>query len=282
MRVLPFTIPKPQRDALIFQEDKQASFYDLLHRHKEIQISFIKKGKGTTIVGETINQFKEGDIFVLGGDLPHVFKSNISKSDTSHMVSIFFTEESFGSQFFETEELKSLKPLFKNAENGFKISKPSTSLIHLIENFESASKLKRFINFIEILRLISKSKKHSLSNYNRELGYTDNEGKRMSSVYEFTMTHFRKKISLEDIAKEAAMSKNAFCKYFKKRTRKTYITFLNELRIDEASRLLGSELDWSVAQIAEHCGFRNISNFNRKFKEVKGTSPLKFRKQNYS
>ena len=100
----------------------------------------------------------------------------------------------------------------------------------------------------------------------------------MSAVLEFTMNHFQQEISLSTISQEAAMTKNAFCKYFKKRTNKTYITFLNELRIEEASKLLQVEKDLSITEIAEACGFQNISNFNRKFKQIKGQTPRDFRK----
>jgi AraC-like DNA-binding protein len=92
------------------------------------------------------------------------------------------------------------------------------------------------------------------------------------------MNHFQKEITLDTISQEAAMTKNAFCKYFKKRTNKTYMTFLNELRIEEASKLLQVQKDLSITEIAEACGFQNISNFNRKFRRIKGKTPRDFRK----
>ena len=82
MKVLPFTIPKSKRDSLILQEDKGASFYELLHQHEEFQISYIKEGEGTLIVGDSVNFYSEGDIIVLGENIPHVFKSNLSKEQS--------------------------------------------------------------------------------------------------------------------------------------------------------------------------------------------------------
>jgi AraC-like DNA-binding protein len=129
------------------------------------------------------------------------------------------------------------------------------------------------------LKLLKQSKVEPLSSFISDKKYSDNEGRRMSAVLEFTMNHFQKEISLETISQEAAMTKNAFCKYFKKRTNKTYITFLNELRIEEASKLLQVEKDLSISEIAEACGFQNISNFNRKFRQIKGKTPRDFRKR---
>jgi len=90
VKVLPFKIPKPEQDAIVFQIDDDVSFYDKLHQHKEIQLSLIVEGKGTLIVGDTINHYTNGDILVIGSHLPHVFKSDIVASERSQMLTLFF------------------------------------------------------------------------------------------------------------------------------------------------------------------------------------------------
>ncbi|WP_317124787.1 helix-turn-helix domain-containing protein [Aureibaculum luteum] len=99
----------------------------------------------------------------------------------------------------------------------------------------------------------------------------------MRNVFEFTMTHFNREVTLEKVATIANMTKNAFCKYFKKRTNKTYFQFLSELRIEHASKLLLSETNYSISEIAFESGFKNISNFNRQFKTIKNCSPSKYK-----
>jgi AraC-like DNA-binding protein len=278
MKVLPFTIPKPKRDSLILQENLEPSFYGLLHQHDEFQISYILAGAGTLIVGDTIHNYREGDIFIFDENLPHVFRSDPSTLHFSHMKSVFFTKTTFGSLFFQTEELKPLLSFFKKAENGFKVLSNKKNTHKTFDQLFIASKLDRFILFFQLLKHLNQSKYEPLSSFISERKYSDNEGRRMSAVLEFTMNHFQKGISLNTISQEAAMTKNAFCKYFKKRTNKTYMTFLNELRIEEASKLLQVEKDFSITEIAEACGFQNISNFNRKFKQIKGKTPRDFRK----
>ena len=279
MKALPFTIPKPKRDLLILQEDKEKAFYGLLHQHKDIQISYIVCGEGTLIVGDTFNAYKSGDLVVLGENLAHVFKSDTSKSNKSHMISLFFTSESFGTDFFKIEELKSLQSFFKKAENGFRISSNKKAIIALVKKIETAPKLDRFILFFELLKVINQSKYVTLSAFISSKKYSDNEGRRMSAVYEYTISNFRHPITLESISQQAAMTKNAFCKYFKKRTNKTYITFLNEIRIEESCKLIQNLRELSIAEIAETSGFQNISNFNRKFKQIKGKTPRQFRSE---
>jgi len=278
MKVLPFQIPKPENNALIYQEDKELIFYDKLHQHEEIQVSYIAKGEGTLVVGDTINYYKKGDVLAIGSNLPHVFKSEASTNIQSEMLTLFFSKDAFGKTFFQLEELRELKSFFKKVDYGFKVSPKSKILETLFLQLAKSSKLTRFILLLEILKTLSKSKTQALSSFIYDKKYTDSEGKRMRNVLDFTMQNYHQQISLDDIAQVSAMTKNAFCKYFKKRTNKSYFTFLNELRIENACKLLLSKEGFSIAEIAEKSGFNNISNFNRQFKSIKKRAPSEYRK----
>ena len=277
MKVLPFKIPKPDFDALIFQEDKDILFFDKLHQHEEIQVSLIVEGEGTLIVGDTINYYKTGDILVIGSSIPHVFKSDQASNLKSHMLTLFFTESSFGSVFFNLEELRELKPFFRRSRHGFKVTSHKKTITLLFERLKLGSKFQRFLILLELLQLLSKSGYTSLSSFIYDKAFTDIEGNRMRNVFEYTMNNYNETISLDAISEVANMTKNAFCKYFKKRTNKTYITFLNELRVEHACKLLLTHKDLTVVEIAEMTGFHNISNFNRQFKTVKNMSPTAFK-----
>ncbi len=277
MKVFPFKIPKPEQSALVFQEDLELVFYDKLHQHEEIQISLIVEGEGTLIVGDTINNYKKGEVLILGGNLPHVFKSELNTNTKSHMLSVFFTKDAFGIDFFNLEEMNGLNHFFKKAENGAKISSSIPKITKLFSQLKSNTKFNQFLLLLELLNILTKAKYKNLSSYIYKKEYTDFEGKRMRDIMEFTMNHYQQHISLETVASVANMTKNAFCKYFKKRTNKTYFTFLNELRIEYACKLLNKNKDLSITEIAILSGFNNISNFNRKFKLLKKNSPLQYK-----
>lgn len=277
MKVLPFKIPKPNADALIYQEDRAVIFYDKYHQHEEIQLSYIVEGEGTLVVGDTVNDYKKGDIIVIGSYVPHVFKSDQNATKKSLMLSLFFTKTSFGDSFFNMEELTKLKSFFKRVEHGFKVSSHKQKIQDYFLQLKTQSKFERFLTLLNILNTLTRAKHQSLSTYKHTKHYSDTEGKRMSAVMEYTMNNFQNTIYLNDIAQVSAMTKNAFCKYFKKRTNKTYIQFLNELRIEHACKLLTQEKDLSIAEIAEQSGFSNISNFNRQFKKFKMIKPSQFR-----
>lgn len=279
MKIFPFKIPKPEQDALVYEIDHDPAFYDKLHQHEEIQVSLIVEGEGTLIVGDSVNYYSKNDVLIIGSNIPHVFKSDIKASEISHMLTLFFTKDSFGNDFFDLEELKELQIFFNRAKHGFKPTSKKKGIKDLFLKLEGSSKLGRFIILLRLLKLISESDFVSLSSfiYNKE--YTDNEGNRMRNVLEYTMNNFLYEISLNAISEVANMTKNAFCKYFKKRTNKTYIQFLNELRIEHACRKLLAEKNISIAQIAEQVGFNNMSNFNRQFKKLKKVSPKAYRVQ---
>ena len=278
MKILPFKIPKPNNDTIIYQEDYANVFYDKYHQHEEIQLSFIAQGAGTLVVGDTVNDYKAGDILVIGSYVPHVFRSDITTTKASLMLSLFFTKESFGESFFNLEELQKLNLFFKRATHGFKVISHKQKVQNYFTQLKKASKFERLLILLELLNVLSKVKYQSLSSFVYNKHYTDSEGKRMSSVMEYTMNHYQESIELEAISKVASLTKNAFCKYFKKRTNKTYFQFLNELHIEHASNLLLAQNDLSVAEIAEQSGFNNISNFNRQFKVLKKMTPSQYLK----
>lgn len=273
MKVLPFTIPKHTKDALILQEDLQDAFFGSLHQHPEYQISLVRNGSGNLIVGDGMSHFQSGDVVVLAGNLPHVFNGLATPGEKTHMQTIFFTRDGFGPEFFDTEELRSLKKFFENANLGFKVTDTSGQLQHLFDSIWKAPKLDRFLLFMQLLAQLNRSKHQLVAQTVTGRTYSENEGKRMRKVIEFTLKHYPEKITLDRISMEAAMTKNAFCKYFKGRTRKSYFTFLNEIRIERAQQLLQDEKELTIAEIAESCGFRNISNFNRTFRKIKGNRP---------
>ncbi len=278
MKVLPFKIPKPENATLVIQEDEGAMFYDKLHQHQETQISLIKKGEGTFIIGDHVGEFKQGDIFVIGENLAHVFNNDAIEGSV-HMISLFFMKSSYGDNFFDFPEFKKLEPFFTTSNLGFKIESKQIVIAELIEGLVDQSKLDRFISFMEILKFISEASVTTLSSAIHRKAYGEEEGKRMRNIFDFTLLNFDQTINLDQVADIANMTPNAFCRYFKQRTNKTYINFLLDIRIGNACKLLSKKTDLSIAEVSYKSGFNNLTNFNRKFKSIKGITPSEFRKR---
>ena len=278
MKILPFKIPKPEKEALIYQEDRGEIFYDQLHQHEEIQISYIVKGRGSLIVGDSLTDYKENDVLVIGENVPHAFRSDKNAAPESEMLTLFFTKTSFGKDFFNLTDMNIVDDFFKESEYGMKITSNKTKIITQYNKLRNQNKLRRISSLFNIINHIIQADKTPLSSFVYRKKYTDDEGKRMSAVFEHAIEFFQETITLEDVAEKANMSKNAFCRYFKKHTNKTFFQFLIEVRIENACKLLSNNnKDLTISSISEMCGFQDIANFNRKFKELKGISPSQYR-----
>ena len=278
MQVYPFKIPKKPTENIVLQIDRSVLFYDKLHQHEEIQISHVISGKGKLFVGYTITHYEAGDTIAIGSNLPHLFQSQKSEQE-SHMISLFFLKNSFGDTFFELPEMKELHPFFEAVQFGFSIKHQSYDLSKNFENFSPENKLTLFLQLIELLRLINGQQKTILNDliYNKDL--TKNHGSRLQLVYEYVINNFQEEITLKKVADLVHLSPNAFCRFFKQRSNKSFFTFLKEIRIAHACQLLRDSDELPISEIAAQCGFTTKSNFKKHFKTVKGCSPTNFKKQ---
>lgn len=278
MKVYTFKIPKKPGENISVQSDKGPAFYDKLHQHEEIQISQILEGAGKLIVGDSVHSFKSGDFFIIGSGMSHLFKSAAS-STNSHMISLFFRKDSFGSTFFDIEEMKELQSFFLHAKTGFKVISPNRPFIEDMKGLISSGHFSRFMVLIRLLKKLSESQKTKLSGFVQQKQLSNDHGERLRAVFDYVMKNFNQKIELDTIAKLAHMTPNAFCRFFKERTNKTFFRFLIEVRIEHVCQLLLNHTDMTIVEAANTSGFNSISNFNRKFKEIKGINPTEYLRQ---
>lgn len=276
MKVLPFEISKPIEVNLLVQVDKEILFFDKLHQHKEIQISMILKGNGKLIVGDSIHTYRASDIFVIGGQVPHLFQSTPS-SEHSHMVSLFFTPNSFGRDFFKTPDLEQIVPFFELAPKSFRLKSKIQKAMEIMKQIPFQDKLNRFVSFLKLLEVISCSEVEILTAYVNPKALNSNEGKRLQDVFDYVTKNFQTDIKLKTAASLAYMTPNSFCRFFKQRTDKSFFQFLIELRIAHSCQLLRSNKDLTILEISEESGFKSISNFNKKFKSLKNCTPSHYR-----
>jgi hypothetical protein len=285
MKVLQFTIPVPGENNIILRHDVVPYFYQYLHRHDEIQLTWVLKGEGTLVVDNNMYPFKSNEIYYIGGNLPHVFKcdpiyfSQKSKKKVE-AITIHFNPNGKLSAFFDLAEMKHIQTFLQKHNNGFMIpTEHITDVAHKIQMVFKGKGIDQMLSFIEILKKISSIPKlKELSSTSMLETVSENIGVRLSEIYHFIMANYKNNISLEDVAQKAHMTPQAFCRYFKKRTHHTFISFLNEVRINEACKKLtiedGDRI--SISSVAYNCGFNTVTHFNRVFKSVVGKSPHEY------
>jgi AraC-like DNA-binding protein len=279
MKVIPFSIPKTSREAFRIQADALPYLYDKLHQHPETQIMFIEKGEGTLIAGDYVGRFSAGSLFLIGSSQPHVFRSDdIYYKPKSKLqvnsISIYFDERYAGESFWQLDELQKVHQFLLQSGVGYHIrGKTQSLLIQLIREMVPLKGINKLIQFMQLLKVLSESKDLiPLSVAQVHTNLTVTEGKRMNDILQFTFSQSHRKIKIEEVAEIANLSAEAFCRYFKVRTRKTYTNFLNEVRVSHACKML-IEKRKSIREICYDSGFANLSHFNRTFKKVTGKTP---------
>lgn len=279
---IPFKIQKSSNHALLVQVDEAPFFYSELHYHPEFQITAIVKGEGIFYAGNNMSTFEEKDVFIVGTNVPHLLKcSKIYHSDDSPGVkgiSLFFDKFSFGKHFFEITEMQGLQTLLTDTNRIIKIKGAlKEAIFNKIVTSPTLHNEQLIISFLEILSLLRQAEKTFLNSEQYNLILNTDEGGRLNEVLEYTFQHSKKEIKIEQIAKIAFLSRSQFSYFFKLHTGKTYIQFVNELRIENACILLKNK-HYTIEQICYEVGFQNISNFARHFKKIKGETPSKYRK----
>jgi AraC-like DNA-binding protein len=286
MKALQFTLPVTKNNSVIVQEERLPWFYNHLHRHKEIQITLIIKGEGTLIIGNYIQKFKPGNIFIIGANQPHIFKSDAiyfhkKTKNNVHALTLFFNSFESFKDILSLPEMKEIKKFSEKSSLGMQA--PESEEMKLAKDILKLREVKNGLllaDFIKLLHKFSHLKKWKmLSTEYSVLPISDYEGLRMNDIYQYTMENYTKKIKLQQIADVSHLSIPAFCRYFKRHTNKTYITFLNEIRINNACNNIIDGSFKSISSIAYDNGFDNITTFNRLFKRFIGISPTKYSKK---
>ena len=265
-----------QESSFVAQTHRTPNFEMPWHQHIEYELILFTEGAGLSFIGNYVGEFETGDVFFLGSNLPHTFQKS-GHTITSAVV-VHFRDDFWGTDFLQLPENKAIQNLLIKSLQGLKITGNTKEILNpLIKRLELDKNTRRIITLCECLAAIAESTDYlSVSTQEiKPLNFKDRE--RIDLIFKYTMEKFKEPIQLSYIAAIAGMSVPAFCNYFKKRTRKTYIDFVNEIRIGFACKLLLTT-DMSVLHICFECGFNNLANFNRKFLKIKGKTPLKYRK----
>lgn len=247
------------------------------HQHPELELILFTEGEGKSFVGNHIGEFRTGDIYFLGSNLPHTFQKAHKDLITSAVV-IQFKEDFWGEDFLELPECRLLRQLFDKSLSGLKVKgKAQKKLNKMITHLEHQQGIYRITGLCECLQLIADSREYDEISTQDVHSFTSKKQERIDKIFRYTIEHFQDPISLATVAAYTDMSVPAFCSYFKKSTKKTYIDFLNEIRVGHACQLL-ADTQKTVQEICYESGFNTLANFNKQFLQIKKCTPSRFRK----
>jgi AraC-like DNA-binding protein len=254
------------------------------HFHPHYQIFTVLEGSGTRFIGDGIQTFEPGDTVMIGPNLPHLWRSDKIYFENSHElfchgIVVYFSEDFLGHEFWEKTEMKKLKQLFQDSLRGISLNNATKlKTIQILKELPQEKGFERILKLLELLHLLSISNDFEFICSRAYINsFKQSETERMQKVHEMVMKNFKNDIDLTTIAENVNMSVSAFCRYFKKRSNKTFMDFVNEIRIGNACKLL-TENKYSISQVAYESGFNTLSNFNNQFKKITGKNPSEYLK----
>lgn len=256
------------------------------HFHKELELIYFLKSSGTRYVGNSIHHFNPGDLYLIGSNLPHLFKngneyySEELETDSVDVIVVKFEADFLGNDFMELTEMKKIKSLLYQSNRGLKFLVEENSKVqNLFLDLVASDGVFRITKILEILNVLSEKENHQfLCGETQAAFFRREEKQKIAKIISYLTTNYHKKIELQEIASIAHMAPNSFCRYFKKQTHKSFSQYLNEIRIINACKLL-IEGKLQITTICYQSGFNTITNFNRQFKSIMGVTPSEYQKQ---
>ena len=255
------------------------------HYHPAIEIMYITRGIGTRFVGDCIEQYEEGDVCMIGPNLPHEWRNDDAYFDKESglratCICLFFKREIFDPNFIRLPEMNNIRDLIERSRRGLKFTGNSKlEITRFIRSSVNDVGVRKVTNLLTLLELMATSTEYELL---ASVGFTNSvnseDFERFNKVYKFLVKNFATSIRLEEVSTLVGLTPTAFCRYFKERTKKTFVEYLNEMRIGYSKKLL-LENKMKISTISGEVGFPNLSNFISQFKKVTGMSPSQFQKQ---
>lgn len=262
---------------------EQEAFTSPYHYHPEFELTLITKGNGKRYVGNHMDNFHKGDLVFIGPNLPHCWKTDpgIKGEINASSIVVQFTNDFLGHDFFNKPELLSIQKLLERSQRGI-VYNPS--IVHEItRDLKKLGKeemsFKKLHILLEVLHKLSLTADFTVLNKLNHIPIkSGGDLERINKVFGYIIDNFKTNVCLDEVASLACMTPNAFCKYFKKITQKTFIEVVVEYRLNYAATQL-IHTNKPVAEICFDCGFNDVAHFIRMFKSKMEVSPLQYKKQ---
>lgn len=272
-------IPSDESNLLkaVYQENAKEFDYPW-HFHPEYELTYIVSSHGMRYVGNSIENFSEDDLVLIGANLPHCWINSPEQQQVASAVVVYFKEDFMREGWISSGEFTAIRYLLELSNKGIRFDK--SVALKLKEKFFELQKLPaldRLILILKILQELAETTDRQIlceQGFTYELNHSNNE--RINKVYKYIEANYYKKMSLTDISKQVNMTEESFSRFFSKTMKKSFFEFLNEYKINRACKLL-IETDKQISEICYAAGFETIPFFYRQFKKFKNCQPKNYR-----
>ena len=270
----------PHKRSFITRKLKMDPDSDQIHSHKNFELNLITSGSGRRIVGNHISSYTKGDLVLLGPNISHCWEIlEIEEDSEPECIVTHFYENIISSDFFNIPELEPVVKLLKDAKNGIRFKGPKAEKVAAaLKRMAIYDGLDLYIQLLKVFNLLLKIEDREYLTLPSSLPNAyEKDQDQINKVYEYVFQNIQEGIKLKEAAGLVYMEPSSFCRYFKKKTNKTFMDYVKSVRIGIAAKLL-AETDKQITQICYECGYNNLANFNHYFKVIMKKTPSEYRK----
>ena len=270
----------PHKHSFITRKLKMDPNSDKIHSHKNFELNLITSGAGRRIVVNHISSYQKGDLVLLGPNISHCWEILETEINTEpECIVTHFYENIISSDFFNIPELEPVVNLLKDAKNGIWFKGPKAEKVAAtLHKMVNLSGLELYIQLLKVFDLLLKIENREYLALPSSLPSSyKKDGDQINTIYEYVFQNIQEGVKLKEAASLVFMEPSSFCRYFKKKTNKTFMEYVKSVRIGIAAKLL-AETDKQVTQICYECGYNNLANFNHYFKITMNKTPSEYRK----
>lgn len=250
-----------------------------LHFHEDYELNLTLNVRGKRILGNLVEDFTEKDLVITTPNVLHCYKRDDAFQNTRcEVVVIQFPKELPSWGIFDTDQLRNIRNMLCQPAPGLKFSEQTAEAVRerllrlpTVEGFEG---VQLFLDILHELACADRTQVELIGVQSSDSSFP--HSRRINRIVQFVEKNYNRKISLEDVGELVGMSASSVSRFFKKRTRHNFWDYLNGFRIDRAAQMM-IETEHTISEISYACGFNNISNFNRVFRERIGTTPSDYR-----
>jgi AraC-like DNA-binding protein len=247
------------------------------HRHRHYELTWIERGSGLRSIGDRVMPFNDGDLVLLGPNLPHQWTTKRRAAPGRAVCSVVqFAPELLDGALLP--ELRAVHLALARADRGLIVTGATHAAVARdLTAMHGADPVAQLAALIGLLGHLARGGRDLIAVATRSApALAPGDSLRRDEVLDWIHRHLAREITADAAARPAHVTAGAFSRWFKREIGRTFSEYINDARCSAAcDRLMRT--DASIARIAGECGFSTLSNFNAQFRRRYGRTPREFR-----
>lgn len=254
-------------------------FEPFWHIHPEYELVYIHSGSAERHIGSNVSRYTNGDLMLIGSNIPHTNLGNQDYPDNQEIV-IQLSHDFVNQHISAFPEFKSIEQLINRSSFGISFGHSIKEKVGVVlQRMHAMSSFEKLLELLKILQGLADTEDYELLNANSaSIEVKSNDYARINHINCFVADNYKRNIQLAELGELTGLTETSFSRFFKKVTGKTFISFLNEYRIQKACTFLANK-NSSIAEVMAISGFLEPAHFARIFKRYTNYSPREYRKR---